>query len=538
MANDSSSGEEAELEQQLEQQLEEQKASLDAVNEALASDPSNSDLLEVRKELLLAIKDAEEGLLHLKRSRLLKQIDAVFPSEEPAPLAEDIKVEPLDLAEVEPEDLQTPEFSVGSKCRFRHRDGRWYNGQIIGFENDSVANVSFLNPTSENMTMCRFFLQKRCRFGASCRMSHGLSVPISLLKQYIPTEWHKSLVGSTILAAAGPSPSIWKRAELESWDKELELGEVVFCEDGATAKLGTESLSLSRYAELREEDYDDDSDGDEDDYDDSNDDDDDDEEPSSSGKYQYSNFEEDELGHQGLGLLEATNLQKGVQTETRVFAKWEHHTRGIASKIMANMGYREGMGLGVSGQGKIEPIQVKVLPPKQSLDLAVATEDGDWDNKRSLGGKSKGGKLGIKRRTRGGRRKREKKFAEMVRAQKAEEQQSSDVFNLINNQLVSDAKNGSSGSIIKFKRDSGDKSNMDESRRSLVAYNDEVTRLKNIISKWEEMASRNQKDKAMYEAAMRKLSDVRKELSDAEARCASVFSAVSSKEKEKKWLKF
>lgn len=87
----------------------------------------------------------------MKRSRLLKQIDAVFPSEEPAPLPEDVKIEPMDPAVVETEDLQAPEFTVGSKCRFRHRDGCWYNGQIIGFEDNRSAVVSFLNPTSENM---------------------------------------------------------------------------------------------------------------------------------------------------------------------------------------------------------------------------------------------------------------------------------------------------------------------------------------------------------------------------------------------------
>ena len=40
--------EEAAIERQLEQQLEEQKESLDAVKEALASDPSNPELHTVR----------------------------------------------------------------------------------------------------------------------------------------------------------------------------------------------------------------------------------------------------------------------------------------------------------------------------------------------------------------------------------------------------------------------------------------------------------------------------------------------------------
>lgn len=121
------------------------------------------------EELVQGIKDAEEGLLHLKRARLLREADSALCGSghtdedvKPEPLGsaghisghtdEDVEPEPL-----EPEPLEKHSFSVGSKCRFRHTDGRWYNGQIVGLDNSNFAKISFLTPTSENMlvsTVC------------------------------------------------------------------------------------------------------------------------------------------------------------------------------------------------------------------------------------------------------------------------------------------------------------------------------------------------------------------------------------------------
>ncbi|KAK4422381.1 Zinc finger CCCH domain-containing protein 18 [Sesamum alatum] len=490
--------EERVVEEQLQFQLKEQKESLAAVADALSSDPSNPELLSVHVELVQAIKDAEEGLFQLKRARLLREADSVLQA---SLSSDDVKVEPLDPTDVEAEPLVDESYSVGSKCRFRHTDGRWYNGLIVGLEGSESAKISFLTPTSESMLMCKFSQQQRCRFGSNCRLSHGIDIPLSSLKKYIPTTWEQSLVGSSIWALSDSKSGIWREAELESWDDELRISEVVFRDDGSSAKLGTEAIILSEYAQRSDEE----------------------ESDTSYEESDSSDYEND--SPQGLGFLESTALQRGVQTETAIFAKWENHTRGIASKMMANMGYREGMGLGASGQGMLDPISVRVLPPKQSLDHAIKTIEKE-ENKETR----------LKKRTRGGKRKRDKKLAAAAKAAE-EEEESKDVFSLINTQLAMHGQilNGSSTKKQQSKANGEAKK---EDRRALLAYEDEIKNLKLQIEKLEEMANRNRKEKVVYEAALRKLNETRKTLADAEEAHASTSNAVARKEKEKKWLKF
>ncbi|KAK9098042.1 hypothetical protein Syun_025087 [Stephania yunnanensis] len=494
---------EAELEQQLELQLEEQRDSLNALNEALASDPSNSELLSFQEELIVAIRDSEDGLLHLKRSRLLRETDSILSSAAAASgcgfNGNDVKVEALDPQ------LEAENYGVGSKCRFRHIDGRWYNGVVVSVDGTGSATIAFLTPTSENMVICKFFLQQRCRFGSNCRMSHGVDVPLSSLKAYIPTIWQQSFVGSIIWALPDSNSGVWKEAELESFDDIKNLAKVVFRNDGSSTTLGIEAVSLSEYAEMSEDE--------EDEY-------------STEQSDSTDDEEEEEIAPQGLGFLEATHSQRGIQTDTAVFANWEHHTRGIASKMMANMGYREGMGLGASGQGRVDPISVKVLKPKQSLDHALQSHEGE---------KAEGERK--KKRSRGGKRKRDKKFADAARAAKQEEESQPDVFSFINKQLATQVQ-AHGGTTSKNRQSKGSVEGRKEDRRALVAYDDEVKDLRLQIEKLEEMVGRNRKDKVTCEAFTRKLNETRKALADAEAAHASASHALVSKEKEKKWLKF
>ncbi len=113
--------------------------------------------LKVREELLGAVKGAEESLLQLKRARLFREVEAMADlreadgSSDPSEAA-DVSFQPATSPCPVDTDAATPHpFVVGGKCRFRHSDGRWYNGRIMSIDNDDVARLSFLYPTTENM---------------------------------------------------------------------------------------------------------------------------------------------------------------------------------------------------------------------------------------------------------------------------------------------------------------------------------------------------------------------------------------------------
>eukprot|EP00951_Prasinocladus_malaysianus_P030606 scaffold289081_cov36-Prasinocladus_malaysianus.AAC.1 len=101
-----------------------------------------------------------------------------------------------------------------------------------------------------------------------------------------------------------------------------------------------------------------------------------------------------------LGAVESA-AAAGPQTDVAHFAEWESYTRGIASKMMAAMGYISGAGLGKDNKGRALPLEVRLLKPGKGLGA---------DEGRVADGHGK-----KKKRRRGGERHREKKRAQQRR---------------------------------------------------------------------------------------------------------------------------
>lgn len=65
---------------------------------------------------------------------------------------------------------------------------------------------------------------------------------------------------------------------------------------------------------------------------------------------------------QEIAPKNAPNTSKNFETQFVSLGTWEKHTKGFGSRLMAKMGYVSGKGLGKGGEGRIEPVEIIVLP--------------------------------------------------------------------------------------------------------------------------------------------------------------------------------
>ncbi|XP_063003287.1 zinc finger CCCH-type with G patch domain-containing protein [Elgaria multicarinata webbii] len=214
----------------------------------------------------------------------------------------------------------------------------YHNAMIVGSEcledGSPGVRVLYLYPTHKSLKPCPFFLDDKCRFKENCRFSHGQVVSVEELRPFEEPDLSSLAVGSACLARH--QDGIWYAAKITDIDSgyytvkfdSLLLKEAVVEGDGIMPPLRVEESSSSE------------SEGD----------------------------EVDDAAYAKVIDSGTPENGEGPSTCNSSFGSWEAHTRGIGSKLLAQMGYEFGKGLGKNSEGRVEPVLAVVLPKGKSLD--------------------------------------------------------------------------------------------------------------------------------------------------------------------------
>uniref|UniRef100_A0A061SA30 G-patch domain-containing protein n=1 Tax=Tetraselmis sp. GSL018 TaxID=582737 RepID=A0A061SA30_9CHLO len=377
-----------ELESQLEQQLSEQRSSLRDVSSALELN-FDLEMSEVQAALESGISETEHALLEIKRARLLEGLQS-----HPTPGKESrVRTSAQDAFETLESNEKTACF-VGQDCIFRSIDGLWYDGVVRDTSGDLVK-LDFAAPTRlhqlELAEVPAALVRPSARSAAARRPSEG----------------------DEVLAMLPDGSGLWGRAEVVGVDSPSNTAEVVFRTGGgsreATVPLDRVSARLGAWRSAE------DAVGSGTDRDSaasasaSGSEEDEEDEGADSGVAEEAALHEG-LGRAALALASSRGSANaaaavGPQTDVAHFAEWEGHTRGIASKMMAAMGYVRGRGLGADGSGRALPLEVVQLRAGKGLGAD--------------GGRVPEGQGRRRKRKRGGLRGKQKKHADRRRREKA-----------------------------------------------------------------------------------------------------------------------
>ncbi|KFP31153.1 Zinc finger CCCH-type with G patch domain-containing protein [Colius striatus] len=376
-------------EESLETAIQNYSAQLQQVELALGAglDPSqHSDLIQLQGDLKQLIELTESSLVSVKKSKLFATLDTdASSSSSPAGLLEqDTKAESSAqddeyaafkeaIAELGTEEKASANAKEGSAEREEETADKneskyseeeeesereeeelsgmkvkapyysswgtleYHNAMIVGTEEleDGSAGVRvlYLYPTHKSLKPCPFFLDDKCRFKENCRFSHGQVVSVEELQPFQEPNLSTLGVGSACLAKH--SDGIWYTAKITDVDSgyytvqfdSLLLKEAVVEADSVIPPLRGDDGAQAEHSDT-----------------DSVDD---------SGYAKES------------GAPENGEWAPACSSS---FGGWEAHTRGIGSKLLLQMGYELGKGLGKNCQGRVEPVQAVVLPRGKSLD--------------------------------------------------------------------------------------------------------------------------------------------------------------------------
>ncbi|XP_062585735.1 zinc finger CCCH-type with G patch domain-containing protein-like [Saccostrea cucullata] len=391
--------------------LELYKTQLAQVEQAIQAAGSEdiADLVQLRGDLQELVCLTEEGLLSLKKSNILKGLeeksnedneeDDEYAAFQAAIAEEDNSVKEPDDKHSDFEaslyegvmcskgrDAKTSDSSssttgkcfemkevseelseiVGTLCRapYMHDWGSssYHNAmvtdvKISDVDNEIIVSVLFCNPTHVGMLPCEYHIEGKCKFTSDqCRNSHGHSVKLDDLGEYCEPNYNSLKMESPCLALY--TDGLWYRAVIVDVLKEDHQYTVSYDNYNETA-----TLDLKDILPLH-----------------------------STGS---DSSDEGEVNDDKESVLEKDDSDDTSSTEeemipryfmrpnqtTEKLGEWEEHTRGIASKLMAKMGYIVGQGLGKLNQGRSEPVPIQLIPQGKSLDKIMELKEkaGDQD---------------------------------------------------------------------------------------------------------------------------------------------------------------
>ncbi|RLU22015.1 hypothetical protein DMN91_006394 [Ooceraea biroi] len=371
------------------------------------------------------------------------------------------------------------------------------------------VRVFFLNPTHREMIPCSYFLDGSCKFtDENCHYSHGEIVSFSSLREYKAPDFSSIKMGSRILAKR--KNNTWHRSVvLKLPEKEGDECRVKFEASGEIIEADLQNLLPLNDTDLEMSDT----------SDDSEDDDDDDSKPNSPSHSE----EHEKSAHRSL-----LTLQSGEP-----LGNWEKHTRGIGSKLMMQMGYVMGTGLGKLADGRVEPVEATVLPAGKSLDHCMQLREfvGDDEDLVSAERKMRKQQQKAAKQQRKLEQQRERQYL------RDKERENSNVFNFINKTLGDKPKDDNeAGSSRKKKR------LKTESNRNLNVANfqvgEDISRLERQSCKLKESLARHVEGSALYNSIAMKYRETQRELTDLRASEKSIVAEQNQRKSNAKLTVF
>ncbi|XP_037079426.1 zinc finger CCCH-type with G patch domain-containing protein-like [Pollicipes pollicipes] len=220
---------------------------------------------------------------------------------------------------------------------------------------DVKVRVLFSHPTQRVMQPCKYYMRHTCDYGDECRFSHGHLVSVCDIREYSDAVSGLS-PGAAVLVRRDADSGLWQRAALLSLEPETEQAAVRLGGDGRHRQVPLAELVPLPGAQ-----------------------------PGQGGGGDVSSSDSEdgsapEPRSAGDPDPEEAEFCPRVTWEdiasTGQLGSWEKHTKGVGSRLLRQMGYVTGTGLGPLADGRVEPVEARVYPAGRSLDHCMALREG------------------------------------------------------------------------------------------------------------------------------------------------------------------